>query len=673
MEIIKLEIENFRQFYGSHEIEFSQGTQNTTIILGANGNGKTGVFRSVMFALYGDMLLDQDNNSKEAPILVNLERLEENLNLPVIAKVTLSFEHKRTHYVIERQIQMIKESNNKFKTNSFPPNFYKVGQSGDFEKIIEDTDTYINDILHKDIREFFFFDAEKMGLLNNTRSQRSMSREVKEGIVKLLQIKSLDDSEKVLKELIDQENRKISNRAKDSDINEKESLKDELKQKIQYLENENQLLIENREQALKEIEKHQQDLSSNEKIRQLQEEKIRVENSLFDSVELFNEQKKNIQNLLKETPNLLAFDFLESKDLEFKELKEIQKDTIPLDMIELTLSHEECQLCRQRIPHNSLTFERLKELEKSYIFSDLTPIINGIQTTTQKLKRSELSLKNEMDSYIQKIVQKEEDIEKKEMMIRKIDESIKGKAELLDNLNKIEQNLRRHKEKSETLKDQKLRNEAEIKEADQKIVQLETEIHLLSLKHKDLRIDSKIVEKMRAMKEVLSEITSEYTLEIISQLSTEMTKIYQGLLSEKDKPIFDKVVINEKYEIYVLDKLGNNLVQELSMGQGQIFTLAFITTLAKLASKGRSEINFPLFMDTPFGRISGENRDNLIKQIPELTNQWILLLTDTELTKVEQEAFAHHQKIGKVYELVNKDRKTIIEEKNNVMELKVRG
>lgn len=673
MKIEKLEIENFRQFYGKQVIEFGQGENNVTIILGANGNGKTGIFRAIMFALYGDMSLEQDNKSKETPILVNIEKLDENLSLPVEAKVILTFKHKETEYVIERQVSMIKEANNNFRTNSYQPSFYKLSESGDFEKIKEDTAMYINNILHRDLREFFFFDAEKMELLSNTRSQRKMTKEVKEGIIKLLQIKSLDDSGKLLKDLIDQENRKISNKAKDSDINEKVTLKNKLDQKLQKLEKENQLLEDNREKALKEIETYEQDLSANQKIRKLQERRNQSEQFLNESRELFNEQKKNIQHLLKEVPSLLVLDFLETKDLEFKELKDSQNDTIPLDMIEVSLQHEKCQLCQQGIPHSSITYERLKELENSYTFSDLTPVITGIQTTTQKLKREETVFKNEMDTYLQKTIQREEDIEKQELAIRKIDDEIKGKAELLDNLKNIEQNLSTHKNNVKEQEEKIDKNKIEIIDIEKNIKQLEKDIHALSLKHNELYVDSKIVGKLRTMKKVLEEITSEYTQEIIHQFSAEMTKVFHSLLSKKDKTNFEKVVINENYEISVLDKMGNNLVRELSMGQGQIFTLAFITTLAKLASKGRNEISFPLFMDTPFGRISGENRDNLIEQIPKLTNQWILLLTDTELTKVEQDAFEQHQKVGKTYELVSQDRRTEIQEKNNIMELRMRG
>lgn len=56
-------------------------------------------------------------------------------------------------------------------------------------------------------------------------------------------------------------------------------------------------------------------------------------------------------------------------------------------------------------------------------------------------------------------------------------------------------------------------------------------------------------------------------------------------------------------------------------------------------------------MDTPFGRISGNNRDNLIENIPKLTSQWILLLTDTEFTTSEEVKLKSTQRLGRWYKL----------------------
>jgi len=60
----------------------------------------------------------------------------------------------------------------------------------------------------------------------------------------------------------------------------------------------------------------------------------------------------------------------------------------------------------------------------------------------------------------------------------------------------------------------------------------------------------------------------------------------------------------------------------------------------------------PLLMDTPFGRLSGENRDNLLSYLPKKTSQWIFLATDTELTKVEANVLRNTGKWGEAHELV---------------------
>ena len=74
-------------------------------------------------------------------------------------------------------------------------------------------------------------------------------------------------------------------------------------------------------------------------------------------------------------------------------------------------------------------------------------------------------------------------------------------------------------------------------------------------------------------------------------------------------------------------------------------------------------------MDTPFARLSRENRKNLIQSVPKLTNQWVLLLTDTEFTNSEKKVFIEHNSVGKIYWLNNKDGKTIIEEFRNLSDL----
>jgi DNA sulfur modification protein DndD len=71
----------------------------------------------------------------------------------------------------------------------------------------------------------------------------------------------------------------------------------------------------------------------------------------------------------------------------------------------------------------------------------------------------------------------------------------------------------------------------------------------------------------------------------------------------------------------------------------------------------------PLFMDTPFGRLSQEHRNNLIREIPNLSSQWVLLATDTELRREEGQALLSGKQLGKFYRLTSqKDGTTSIDE-----------
>ena len=48
MKLISLQLYNFRQFYGkTPQIKFASGTENTTVIHGNNGAGKTALLNSI--------------------------------------------------------------------------------------------------------------------------------------------------------------------------------------------------------------------------------------------------------------------------------------------------------------------------------------------------------------------------------------------------------------------------------------------------------------------------------------------------------------------------------------------------------------------------------------------------------------------------------------------------
>jgi len=93
-------------------------------------------------------------------------------------------------------------------------------------------------------------------------------------------------------------------------------------------------------------------------------------------------------------------------------------------------------------------------------------------------------------------------------------------------------------------------------------------------------------------------------------------------------------------------------------------SISFIAALARTASRG-GQIEIPLFMDTPFGRLSFEHRQNLINHIPTFASQWILLATDTEFRRQEANLLKTSGKWGKFFILrPTHDGNTTIEEQD---------
>src|SRR5690625_250598 len=112
MIIHSLTMENFRQFYGRQKIEFAQSKEQevVTVVLGENGRGKTGIYRAMMLALFGDRKLLQD--AQEAEIyLANINAVEESSENGegIYCTVQLDFERseerrvgKENRYEMER-------------------------------------------------------------------------------------------------------------------------------------------------------------------------------------------------------------------------------------------------------------------------------------------------------------------------------------------------------------------------------------------------------------------------------------------------------------------------------------------------------------------------------------------------------------------------------------------
>lgn len=115
-------------------------------------------------------------------------------------------------------------------------------------------------------------------------------------------------------------------------------------------------------------------------------------------------------------------------------------------------------------------------------------------------------------------------------------------------------------------------------------------------------------------------------LESVRSQVQERTKAYfTEFLWKKDT--YDDVVIDEDYNMSAHHVDGGYVRDGLSAGEKLVLAMSFMAALRKITG-----FKFPLVIDTPFGRVSGEPRHNIARFLPDflLDTQVTLLVTDTE-------------------------------------------
>lgn len=664
MKIIKIEMTDFRQYRGTHTIEFSSGDKNTTLILGNNGNGKTGIFRALMFALYGDMSLLQDEN-KENILLVNKDLLEENLNLPVSSRVELYFENEGKEYIISRIVKQNKTGKNKVETLIETPKLFNINENGEIvESFYKDETTienFINNIISHDIRDFFFFDAEEMTLLDEQKSTKEISEDVKNGLIQLLQIKYLEDSKNEIDGKIKFFEREIKKRINDERL-------DRVNLRIEEINNENEKLDEdNRNIRLQlnniKIEKEQveEKLSENSDIERLYSKRNEIINTIKNKEDVLKALNKSSKNVVLDATNLIAKDILQKNKIELIGFISNRSDQVPIDVINKTIEECKCAVCSSKFDEDSDQMTHLLKIKDNYKHSGYTDVVRNILNYLDRLDNQEDEIRLSVRSQLEDIINIHNDIENLFIKKEAFEEQIGNRADISENLKVLKENLKKYDDDKVKLSLNEQINLEKIENHRVELNKLLIEKEKLENKYDDTKVLQEVRNKLQSYSIILENTRNSYIQSITDQLSKKIFETFITLLSSKDVHNYSGVVINEEFEIELLDNYGNNVINHLSMGQGQIFSLSFILSLASLASKGKDNIDFPLFMDSPLGRLDRENRKNIILNVPKLTNQLILLLTDSEYTNKERELFESSGSTKYIYNIVNENGQSVIE------------
>lgn len=651
MIIQSLTMNHFRQYYGEQTIDFAQsnGQQVVTVILGENGRGKTGIYRAVMLALFGDYKLDQD--SREADIyLANINAVEEmrKKGTGINCSVHLSFIHKNELHEIKRTYFAMKQEDGKQKEQLLRASLINktTGESWSNEKDIQ---AVIREIIDERVKHYFFFDGERIERL--TRVSPLQKEEVTLGIKNLLKIDQVLKSKDVLTNVLSNVNNELENHSsgdykkalqKMAQLEEhlKSLVKDEQKLESQKKANSHRLL--EIDEALQSYDSMKSDMAVRDRL-EMEIDKIQ---------KTINRNFDQIKDLNKYLPLMVGEDVYHQELIKLSnQLTDGIEVGISLDFVNSILSDLRC-ICGTNFGNESIEHEQLSSLAESVSRyeenRDLYEIKNELERLISYIEGRENQIQQLLSDLERLITEKEEN----QWKLEEINKLVSISSE--DNIRVLNEERMKLVTEDVNIDHQEQLNQEQQKKYNEKInkhtfilksLQEKSGLHQQLLKKHKVLTDSK---------DAIIDVINKFEKDLIDELEVATMQNLSYLLDNSGQLIIRNVQIKPDYTLEVLNNYGQPFLANISQGQRQVLSLSFITGLAQVAG-GKATLEMPLFMDTPFGRLSGQHQENLVEYLPEICSQWVLLVTDKEFGTVERTKFMETGNIGRFYELVSED------------------
>ncbi len=608
--IEKIRIVNFGPFYGENEIVFPGDGSGVHLIRGDNGQGKTSIQRAVLWNLYGKVF-DRKGQAIRSTSLLNRTAASEDLYQ---FGVVVYFKHEGKEWVISRKTSARTHSDRMYEAGMK----IDVVRDGEPQPNPEHT---IQRIIPQDVNRFFFFDGEMLRdyeeLLDQTSRAMNFLRDSIEHVLGIPLLRIARDDLYEVQRRSENQHAKLTRRLGGKEY---EKLVDD----FQTISQE----IDARQKQIKEMDRQvsQLDLETADKKRRLADiasvqevarERIRVEEEI-SALEDAREREMEISKgfaaqlyktiLVRSSEDVIAR--LQSKHEAAMERYNTKQHLIAqAEQIQSATRSRKCRVCG-----SVLDGEKLEILKR-----DLPDINLRIQQLTE-VPEPNLEYEDHVNrlKHLQNQMVSGKTIKEVEARIMGIDHKISALKSTLGGL----------REKLAGVdQDEPRRMEIEIEEATKEIGRLQ------GLKSAE---ESRNLEDLETKAELDQKIRGVDREELM--LLAKRVDLIKSV-----RAVFDQAVsiYRDDRRVNIVTESGAVLdrAEWRSSGEEQIVALALIGALNRCA-----HIKAPLFMDTPFGRLDTKHGKRVLTFLPNLAEQIVLLVTDREFRREDEEYLAGHLK-----------------------------
>lgn len=616
MLIKTITLNNFRQYYGEHKLSFErQGSKNVTVIHGENGSGKTALLNAFNWVLYGVTDLphpDQLINSYAFESANDMEKVE--------MFIELEFQSKGNNYILKRNQTGLKRRNRIEKEEEVSLQFYKDEK---WIKLSNPT-IEINRILPENLRNYFFFDGERIDNL----SRHENNDEIRDAVKSVMDLEVI---ERGIKHTEDAQKEFRKEWANFADSKTKSLLEHQEKYRVQEeeLKSKQEQIIKNIKFREEQIEDIDQQLLKVKGISEKQEERKRLE------IELKKHQTRlsEIETKLKKEVSKQAY-LAPTKILE-KKLKEISMDStnaiskypgLTKRLVHSLMEQGTC-ICGEKLDeyHKYHLKEAMESIDDCYhdIFhNNLERDLNVVSDSRQRffsevksLEKEDFDLKGNLFDTKNRLEEISADLNNREY----------------EDIQQLEIKRKQFKEDANEFTREVGRIDQQMKELELGISEITKEIEKQQQIQDKAQLAKKRMETCEKLTSVMQRIYNLKEQEVKVNLQKKIQEVYGSFLRKGFQ-----IKLTDDFKLTVHNYSGERV--PLSQGERQITSLSFIGAIVDIARKTEEKppyfINeggiYPLVMDSPFGALDSDHRKRVAKGIHTLSEQIIIIVSTSQ-------------------------------------------
>jgi len=642
MKFCRIELKNYRQFRDLKIDLDSPSEYDINIIVASNGLGKTNLLNAISWCIYGkEPSLEEKYDVMH---MVNTKILEENgysgiFEVSVKIKSRKKDENGTEEYFFER-IANYRYSGDPSQatliSNDFKITIFKDGYEAKVLETHDDTTLFINRHFPENIKEYIFFDGERLNdyFVKEKGSAIKSAVELVSGI-SLLNV--IIDRFKIIRT---EYSRQIAKDHPEIDKIQKEI--DKTKFDIQNAINDSNTYKDQIHKAENDIKIIKDRLRGCEGLSEKIDRRDKLEKQRADYRKRLKEANEKLYSFVIEYYPIMKF-YPAFQKLNSFIKKQNCDDTQPLitdnlDILYEMINNMKCSLCNNALSADQIKlFEQrilqLKENNKGKSFQ-LSKLLSRLSYLVEEKIESFENYHDEKEKIFSDIKHYERELNVLENEINDIQRFLLSTSNP-ENIRRDEQRLAELTEMRDTNLVKKGRNDERINELNKKLNNLQIELNnALYTLNTNKNIEKAIQVTDNAIK-VLTEIKEENTAEIREEINKKTNKIFKELLWKKHT--FDRVEIDENYKISVYHVSGQLGLGTMGAAETALLALSFMIAMQEV-----SGFKSAIIMDTPLARVSDKHRKSFAKSLLEVSRkkQILLLLTPSEYSE-EMKAVLH--------------------------------